>query len=243
MLPLHFTFGPFSLSSYTALLVAAALVVALVTWRQTRCAASAWGVLGVSMAAWLSGRIGFLVLHLEALREGQVPFGYAEHAAVLGAWIAHQALRRWCQRCVPSETTFAFAVCALGAALSLSCISHGCAFGREVFWQVEGEHSLAWRLHVDWPDDTLTHAPRLPTQAFMAIWLGVGAALALIIRAPAALGVMWFALGDFGVQFLRGDEATQWLGLRSYQWFDLVLVLSAAFALARCRFKAARAGL
>lgn len=227
---------------YTDLLGLAALLTALfVGWRSRRVSAI-WGALGIGIAAWLCGRLGFLALHVEALREGQTPTGYAEHTALLGAWLAHQALQRWRPAWAPPAPSFALAVCAIGIAASLGCIAHGCAFGREVFWQIEGEHSLAWQLRADWPDDTFTRAPRLPTQLFMLAWLGAGALFALARRCSAAFGMWWFALGDFGVQFLRGDEAAHWLGLRVYQWLDLALGLGVVSALVITRLRATRAG-
>jgi prolipoprotein diacylglyceryltransferase len=261
MLPQFISLGPFTLNLYTLLIGLAALGPLAWHWfkyREVRIFALA---LVVAMFALAFGRAGYVALNWDYFREHPAEIasltGLSEHAAIVGAVIGYWLLVKACQPTTNNQCTLTIAFLMIVLAASLGCISNGCAYGREVFWQSDGEHSLAWLLHADWPDATLVNNPRWPTQALLATWMIVGGAVLLILtrrqgdrateRTPDRLVTMsplhlhlviLFAAGDFLVQFLRGDAALMPGGLRVYQWFDAALAgLAATLLIARRRAK------
>jgi len=112
-----------------------------------------------------------------------------------------------------------------------------CAFGWAGAWVSGVAYGLPGdpmrnSLLVYRPDIFGQVAWRWPTQAFgVALSLIVlGALLALRGRVPrpgGMLGVYFvlYGLGDWGIQFLRGDETVVWWGWRIAQWADLLLML------------------
>lgn len=247
MPPQFISVGPFVLNLYTALIAAATLATSAWALHQMRDGRVVVGILVVALCAVTFGRAGYVALHWEYFRERADEMlslaGLSEHGAVWGgaaglllalraAHFASPALvRRW----LPPALSL------VGIAASVGCIPNGCAYGREVFWQTDGEHSLAWLLRADWPDAYSSANPRWPTQAFMASWLaatGVSWAVWTGLRAKGRGGssvlpafgfaILCFATGDFLIQFLRGDPAPVLVGLRIYQWLDLGLFASVA---------------
>ncbi|MFN4293839.1 MAG: prolipoprotein diacylglyceryl transferase family protein [Thermoflexales bacterium] len=247
MPPQFISVGPFALNLYTALIAAAALATSAWALRQTRDGRVVVGILVVALSALTFGRAGYVALHWEYFRERTDEMlslaGLSEHGAVWGGAIGLLLALRAARFAPPAlvRQWLPPALSLVGIAASVGCIPNGCAYGREVFWQTDGEHSLAWLLRADWPDAYSMSNPRWPTQAFMASWLaaaGVSWAVWTGLRAsgrgcrsvlPAVgFAILCFAAGDFLLQFLRGDLAQMWAGLRIYQWLDLGLLASAA---------------
>ena len=182
----------------------------------------------------LAGRAAYVLIHWEYFSEHRAEVigftGLSEHGAIAGGMAAYLILRRAVHpppAHLGSVCSAAFALVAIAA--SLGCIEAGCAYGREVFWQTDGEASLAWQMRVDWPDAYQVRNPRWPTQVLMAAWMaGCGLVLWLAkARAPEVL-LPCFAIGDFGWQFLRGDSAALLGPFRIYQWLDLIFIVISA---------------
>jgi len=178
----------------------------------------------------LAGRAAYVLIHWEYFSEHRAEVigfaGLSEHGAIAGGMAAYLILRRAVHPPpvhLGSVCSAAFVLVAIAA--SLGCIEAGCAYGREVFWQTDGEASLAWQMRVDWPDAYQVRNPRWPTQVLMAAWMaGCGTVLWLAkVRVPEVL-VPCFAIGDFSWQFLRGDSAALLGPFRIYQWLDLVFI-------------------
>ncbi|GIV84270.1 MAG: hypothetical protein KatS3mg052_1277 [Candidatus Roseilinea sp.] len=239
--------GPFALNVYTALLAAAALATSAWALHQTRDRRIIIGVFFVALFALAFGRIGYVALHWEYFRERTDQLfslaGLSEHGAVGGGTIGLILALRVARGMSPAfvRQWLPLALSLVGIAASIGCIPNGCAYGREVFWQTDGEHSPAWLLRADWPDAYSIHNPRWPTQAFMASWLAAtGASWAVWTGLPAnrrgcrsvspaiRFAILCFAAGDFLIQFFRGDPAPTLAGLRIYQWLDLGLLASVA---------------
>jgi len=239
MMPPQFvSLGPLTLNVYTFLIALAALAGLGWAWLGGR-DAGAFTI--AALGALVGGRAAYVALHWDYFHEHTHEIialaGLSEHGAILGGAIvacaAHGAQRASLLRFSIGHAQF---LVLLGVAASIGCIPNGCAYGREVFWQTDGADSLAWRLHADWPDAYSVNNPRWPTQAFMALWLAITGALLLWgqVRSlpPLAMLAVAFAVGDFFIQFLRGDAALMVGGLRVYQWFDLALALLAVAAVA-----------
>lgn len=278
MPPQFVSLGPFTLNLYTLLVALAVLAPLAWAWLQTRDGRIVVGALVVALFALAFGRAGYVALHWEYFREHPDEIfslaGLSEHGAIVGGAIAYCVLRLTSYVSCNSQffprswlavgfvgsgigTILNPQFILAGIAASIGCIPNGCAYGREVFWQTDGEHSLAWLLHADWPDAYSINNPRWPTQAFLALWLAaVGASWAILTRkrretrgqgdggfplspcplvtlSPIALVTLSFAAGDFLIQFLRGDPAPMFAGLRIYQWLDLILLASAVAILTR----------
>jgi len=103
----------------------------------------------IALAAALTGRLTYAILHWEYFSERPAEVfslaGLLEHGAILGGTAAYLALRRTVGNL--AATCSAVFVLATVAA-SVGCVEAGCAYGREVFWQTDGEASLAWQLRV-----------------------------------------------------------------------------------------------
>ena len=188
----------------------------------------------IAGSAMLAGRAAYVLIHWEYFSEHRAEVigfaGLSEHGAIAGGMAAYLILRRAVHpppAHLGSVCSIAFVLVAIAA--SLGCIEAGCAYGREVFWQADGEASLAWQMRVDWPDAYQVRNPRWPTQVLMAAWMaGCGLVLWLAkARAPEVL-VPCFAIGDFGWQFLRGDSAALLGPFRIYQWLDLIFIVISA---------------
>jgi prolipoprotein diacylglyceryltransferase len=147
--------------------------------------------------------------------------GLSLHGAAVG-WLCAAALAR--RQVWPAPSALAPGL--VLAAVGLGCVSNGCAHGRELYWS-----DSLWPLAVDWPDAYLIRNPRLPTQALQA-GLGLLAAILAVRRgADATQLIALLAIGDFGLQFWRGDPAQSPLGVRLEQWLDIaILCLSTLFA-------------
>ncbi len=240
--------GPLTLNLYTTLITLAVLVPSAWACLQTR----DWHVVVVAsvvaLFALTFGRAGYIALHWEYFRERTDELfslaGLSEHGAIWGGTMALLLSQRAVRLTLPPSVQrwwLPLAFLLAGIAASIGCIPNGCAYGQEVFWQTDGEHSLAWLLHADWPDAYSINNPRWPTQAFMAFWLiTMGISWAVWVRRQAnsesyrpalpAIGfvIPCFATGDFLIQFLRGDPAPAFAGLRIYQWLDMTLLASVA---------------
>ncbi len=251
MLPQIVSFGPLTLNLYTLLIALASLISLAWAWAKTRDMRVLPAALAIALVALACGRALYVALNWDYFREhaGDIASlaGLSEHGAIVGAVMGYWLVTRR----VPLPASVLNAQCSIAIAASIGCIPNGCAYGREVFWQIHGSDSLAWRLHADWPDAYSVANPRWPTQALLAGWMTI-AAVGLLVAAPllermgvrrrgsAALPVGTgrvymlvglFAAGDFLVQFLRGDPAPLVAGLRIYQWFDLALLVFAGVLL------------
>jgi prolipoprotein diacylglyceryltransferase len=219
-----------AISEYTTLLAFAVLAPLGLAFAHSRDQRLFSAALFIAGSAMLAGRAAYVLIHWEYFSEHRAEVnrfaGLSEHGAIAGGIVAYLILRRVIRPPLAHlgslcSTAFVLVV----AAASLGCIEAGCAYGREVFWQTDGEASLAWQLRVDWPDAYQVRNPRWPTQVLMAAWMaGCGLVLWLAkVRAPEVL-VPCFAIGDFGWQFLRGDPAALLGPFRVYQWFDLIFI-------------------
>jgi prolipoprotein diacylglyceryltransferase len=222
-----------------------------------------WAVLThaliIGICALALGRMGYVALHwvyfVDHTNEifSLASPSFQEHAALCGGFIGYWLLARLLP-IANSPLPIVLCISLIGMAASLGCIANGCAYGREVFWQSEGEHSLMWLVAVDWPDAYGINNPRLPTQLFMAGWLGVVGSVVmlmgrgdkktrrkgdktsphlLISSSPYVFWLLFFALGDFIIQFARGDASPIWAGLRTEQWLDVAFCLLAAAGIVR----------
>jgi prolipoprotein diacylglyceryltransferase len=248
--------GPLSVNLYTLLIALAALGVTGWAWLRTRDPRVFILALVTAAVALAFGRSGYVALNWAAFREqpGEILSltGVSEHAAIVGGLVALVGLAMAEARASNGEArlsgpsmvrVLSSALFLVAIAASIGCIPNGCAYGREVFWQIDGEASLAWLLRADWPDAALVNNPRWPTQLLMVGGLAVAWGVVLMvggsgqlagprISALLPLGLLAFAITDFLVQFLRGDAALIMAGLRVYQWFDLVLAAAALALLA-----------
>lgn len=263
MPPQFISLSPLTLNLYTVLIGLAAFVSLAWAWVEMRDARIFTIALIVAIFTLTFGRAIYVALNWDYFREHTNEIislaGLSEHGAIMGGLFVFVAARggEWGVGGGESVTysrlptprsllpTFHFLLLftSVAIAASLGCIPNGCAYGREVFWQTDGEHSLAWLLRADWPDAYSIRNPRWPTQALLAIWLAiVGLGLTVwaqrrpasdrkarqpgsVLPAPACL-ILAFAIGDFLIQFLRGDPAAMWGGLRIYQWLDLALLFA-----------------
>ncbi len=237
----HVSLGPLTLNLYPLLIALAVLVCVLIEYWRTKDARVFATALFIGAIALVFGRAGYIALNWEYFREHAndiVSFGgLSEHGAIVGGLIGYWLLTR---RVPLSEFSILNSQFSISVAASLGCIPNGCAYGREVFWQTDGANSLAWLLRADWPDAYLVNNPRWPTQVLLAGWLLVSAALLFALTkrrgdtedraSQVSLSVLSFGVGDFLVQFLRGDAAIMVAGLRAYQWLD-VLLMGLALAL------------
>lgn len=263
MLPQFISLGPLTLNSYTFLVTLAAFASLAWWWVETRDARILPSALILAFGALVGGRTLYVAMHWDYFREHTNEIlslaGLSEHGAILGGLFVFVVARggEWgignqeseVGNLLPTPRSplpsfhFLLLFTAVAIAASLGCIPNGCGYGREVFWQTDGEYSLAWLLHADWPDAYSIRNPRWPTQALLAMWMAiVGLSFTLwaqrrassdrearqpgaTLPAPACL-IFAFAIGDFLIQFLRGDPAAVWGGLRIYQWLDLALLFA-----------------
>ena len=233
------TIGPATLDTYTFYIALGVLAAGLWQVRQSRpdFPRVLNGFLLVGAGALLAGRLGYVLLNADYFRDhldeivSLASPGYWEHAAIVGGlagWAVAQRLRlRGLSRPV-----LILLVTLVGMGASLGCISHGCAYGREVFWT----DGWLWQLRVDWPDAYTIDNPRLPTQLFTLGWLLVCLILvawqARRSRTPRlALWLLLFAAGDFTLQFLRIDPVPSIGPLRAPQWADAILACAGITAL------------
>lgn len=233
--------------------------LACVVW-QIRTWAVLTHALIVGICALVLGRMGYVALHWAYFANHTNEMlslaspGFQEHAALVGGLVGFWLWAKRDPSIANSPLPIVLCISLIGMAASLGCIANGCAYGREVFWQSEGERSLAWRVAVDWPDAYGINNPRLPTQLFMAGWLGVvggmllwigrgdkgtrrqgdkTSPLLLVPLPPCLLWPLLFALGDFVIQFARADASLVWAGLRAEQWLDVVFGTLAAAGIVR----------
>ncbi len=159
------------------------------------------GLVTVWCVAW--GRAGYVLTHADAfagrpLGDWLRLDGISEHVALVAGLVLYPTLARLFPEQRLDRWWIVVPLTAIGAAIG--CIPEGCAAGREVFWQIHGADSLAWQVRVDWPDPTLTRAPRLPTQLLTAGWsaLYLLGLLALRWRFPRLRRhCVWLAALDF----------------------------------------------
>lgn len=205
-------------------------------------------VMIIGLLALVAGRIGYVAVHwtyFENHREQIVSLassGYSEHLALLLAWGLESGMLRVFRPTAYvlrlSPYTFLAIITCVGIGASIGCISSGCAFGREVFWQ-NGIYRLGWLIRADWPDAFGVHNPRWPTQAIMAMWLAFcyGSALFWQRRGQLALGqtlavwVLLFSMGDSVIQLLRADESLLIRNIRIEQYFNLILFILSIYTL------------
>jgi prolipoprotein diacylglyceryltransferase len=238
--------GEINLSLYPMLIGLAALALTFAAWIPSRDWRVPMNAAVIAAGALAAGRAGFVALNWPYFSEHQNEIasfaGISEHAAIAGATIGYWLLAKAHQPLSTLHLSLVTALLLVGIAASIGCIPKGCGFGKEVFWQTDGAGSLAWLLRADWPDATLTRNPRWPAQALLAGWLTLG--LVVLMRLSWKLGqnksmlimpvaLLWFAAGDFMVQFTRGDAASMLANLRVYQWFDVMLAVVSILVLTR----------
>ena len=234
------------MNPYPLLISASALSITAIVWLYHRDWRLPMNAAVIAAFALIVGRAGFVVLNWAYFSEHSNEIaslaGLSEHAAIAGAAIGYWLLAKARQPITNYQLLITFALLLLAIAASLGCIPNGCGFGREVFWQTDGAGSLAWRLRADWPDATLTNNPRWPAQALLAGWLALGLLMLMglawrrragVSRWVLPAAVMWFAAGDFMLQFMRGDAALMLSNWRIFQGFDVMLAVFSALVLSR----------
>lgn len=223
--------------------------------------ARSWDVLTdaliIGVFALALGRMGYVALHWNYFADHTNDIlslaspGFQEQAALCGGFIGYWLSAKRHSSIANRQLPITICIGFIGIAASLGCISNGCAYGREVFWQISGERSLAWLASVDWPDAYGISNPRLPTQMFMVGWLCVvgvwmrsrtvgQSGSKSVSRTPLSycptvllLWLVLFTLGDFVIQFARADDSLVWMGLRAEQWADVLLGVLAAAGIVR----------
>jgi phosphatidylglycerol:prolipoprotein diacylglycerol transferase len=245
--PVLFRLGPFSVSSYTALLdiglVSGALIAYLATRRR---GLDSVRVVDAALAAAMGGVIGARVVYVVVnwayysdhlrqvlrLRDG----GLSWHGGFVGglvALLAYCSIRRTSPQLTLSILTPGAALLAVCA--WVGCFLVGCAPGVETY---PGQ-GLLWMLSMESPDLYGIWAPRVAVQLLGAGWGAVVWAVVVLARQCTWLeGLafpLWLALysaGLFGLGFLRADEVPLIAGWRADQVADLTLALIGAAALA-----------
>lgn len=246
MLPQHISLAWFTINTQTLLISFVTLTMCVLAWLPARGWRVPMNALVIAAFALLAGRAGFVALNWPYFSEHPAEItsfaGLSEHVALAGAAIGYWLLTQARQPLSTLHLPLSTALLLIAIAASLGCIPNGCAYGREVFWQTDGAGSLAWLLRADWPDATLTHNPRWPAQALLAGWLALGLVglMGLAWRRGADVGkwvlpaaLLWFAAGDFMLQFTRGDAALMLANLRIFQGFDVMLAGVAILVLSR----------
>lgn len=245
MLPQSISIAWFTFNTQTFLIALATMTLCMVAWLPARDWRVPMNAVVIAACALAAGRAGFVALNWPYFSEHPTEIaslaGVSEHAAIAGAAIGYWLLAKARQPLSTLHLPLATAFLLIAIAASIGCIPNGCANGREVFWQTDGAGSLAWWLQADWPDATLMRNPRWPAQALLAGWLAMGLVLVWLARrgglSRAKLvmltTLLWFAAGDFMVQFVRGDLALTLANLRIYQWFDVMLAGVSTFLLVR----------
>ncbi len=226
----------FNINTHTLLIALAAMSMSVLAWVPARDWRVPMNAVVIAMGALIMGRAGFVALNWPYFSEHPSEIaslvGLSEHAAILGGAIGYWLLAKARQPLSTLHFPLSSALFLIAIAAAIGCIPNGCGFGREVFWQTDGAGSVAWLLWADWPDATLTNNPRWPAQALLAGWLLLDLVLLMGLRwrrgaglggwlLPAAL--LWFAAGDFMVQFVRGDAALMLQNWRIFQGFDVML--------------------
>jgi len=220
---------------YTTLLTLAVLIPlgwAFLRRRDQRLFSAA---LFIALTAAFVGRAVYVTIHWEyyseRLAEVAALNGLSEHGAIAGGSAAYLMLRRAVRPPLADlEPLCVAAFVLIAVAASLGCVEVGCAYGREVFWQTDGEASLAWQLRVDWPDAYQARNPRWPTQVLLLLWMTACGLCAWLARLRfLSIIVLCFGFGDFVVQFLRGDDVLLLGPFRVYQWFDLAFIALGLF--------------
>jgi phosphatidylglycerol:prolipoprotein diacylglycerol transferase len=238
--------GPFTVSSYTALvdfgLLAGGLVTCLAARRRRLGLVQ---VLDAALAAVLGGLVGgriayvaahwaYYVDHLpEAIRVwGGGLSWHGAFAGGLAAVLAYSAVRRDSPRVLLDVLACGAAVLAI--CVWLACLLSGCAYGIETY---PGQ-GLPWAFSMEPPDFRGIWMPRVAVQLVGAGWgVLVLVVVAIATRRPCSMGLvfpLWLTLhcvGSFGLGFLRADEVALVRGWRADQLIDLVLGTAGAMAL------------
>lgn len=241
MYPILFRLGSHIVHTYTVALVVGMAVGMWIAYRRAKGWLSApeavldagfWALLG----GVLGGRAGYVIAnwayyadHLDKalnVREG----GLSWHGALIGGGMAvalWYVVRQRSGPPVPNWRDLADVAApglALGGAFGwLGALLTGSAYGTEASGYAP---PLSW-LAADLPDIYGVSAPRFMAQPMMIAWsLALwGLLWGLRRRLPRgalfALYLLLYALGDFGVAFLRGDGTWRW-GLWLWQWVAVV---------------------
>jgi phosphatidylglycerol---prolipoprotein diacylglyceryl transferase len=237
MPPRFYSFGSFTLSSYTLLLTLAALAVLATAIYRLRGALKAGDIADACLGALVGGavgaRLGHILLNWDYFAEHirQIPQlhegGLDWHGAVLGGLLGLLLVARWRKLDVSALLdALTPAPPLLALAGWTACLAWACGYGREV-------DTLA-----RYPAFSVSEAadvygivaPRYNTQQFgILISLVVLATALFMLAAPCLRGVrFWRTLallgaGMFVLGFWRADPVGIFAGLRLDQWLDLVI--------------------
>jgi len=244
-MPTQVTILSLAINSYTLLIAFTTIAsIAVTLWFACRSVEAVsralTGLLIIAVAALVAGRIGYVLLHIDYFTEHLAEIvsatspGYCEQTAIAGGVIGWLIAMRTHRPIAATALVVMAALIGIGA--SMGCIPNSCAYGREVFWT----DGWIWQIRADWPDAYTLSNPRLPTQIFMIVWLVLSLLIIGVVlfrhsgkmsrtdTPILAVWTLWFALGDFLIQFLRADVQPIFGMLRATQWADMLLFAASA---------------
>ena len=243
MYPVLFHLGFFTVTSYTALLDIGLLCGAVMVYLAARRRElDPVQVLDAALVAALGGLIGARAVYVAAnwayygnhVRQALRLWGggLAWHGALVGALVAvlvYCAVRRTSPRLALDVLTPGAAVLAVWA--WLGCLLAGCAYGLETY---PGQ-GLLWALSLELADLYGLWAPRVAVQLLGAGWGAVALAAVVVAgrdtRFEGLVFPLWLALyavGSFGLGFVRADQVPLVAGWRADQVADLALTMIGA---------------
>ena len=243
MYPVLFRLGSFAVTGYTALLdiglLSGAVMVCLAARRRELDPVQ---VLDAALVAALGGLTGARAVYVTAnwayysnhVRRALRLWGggLAWHGGLVGALVAvlvYCAVRRTSPRLALDVLTPGAAVLAICA--WLGCLLAGCVYGLETYPGQE----LLWALSLELPDLYGLWAPRVAVQLLGAGWGAIVLAAVVVAerdtRFEGLVFPLWlalYAIGSFGLGFLRADQVPLVADWRADQVADLALILIGA---------------
>lgn len=234
MFPILLTLGRRPISSYSVVMGVTLLIVfGWLAWQQRRGSDRVFDLGLLMMATGLIGaRIGHVAANWEYygerwlamldLRDGGLSWPTGLAAGLLALAVAatlhshHEA-----DDGLRLRKTLALFLVPLSIGLLggwLACLLAGCAYGRAV--------APPQRFYTpDWPDSYGVLAYRLPSQLLGILLAGLLLLLARPLRRRPGLFLVLLGLGQFMIDWTRGDQTVSWGPLSATQWIDILLIL------------------
>lgn len=242
MLPVLFSSGALTITSYSALIDLGLIVASAIALRQAHqtgrsLAATVDVLLAAIVAGVIGARLGYVAMHwpyfVDHLDEAWQAWrgGLSWHGGLVGGTIGAALLVRLrLRQSILGWLDMPASGAALGVAFGwIGCWLSACAYGKELF---PGEPFFA--IAVDAPDAFSVWAPRWPSQLLGAAWgVVVFAALRRLPDTKRA-GVKFstfvalYAIGSLLIGFTRADADIVLGGWSVEQWLDAALVVAGA---------------